>query len=1393
MSTVEHEPRKAVPSRPPSSDIIIASPIKREEKGKTSPLKMVLGVAMGVLMVFFLIIMFVVMGRQPNPMMLMGYTVMMVTMLGGAGAALFQGVGGGDGELDRKRQNIDLQLAESAIDVHETASAQHAAALHFHPNPANLRRLIERRAATFWSGDVTAEAEGALLRIGVGIEQLSVELRPADSTGVDETQEHLYEEYSAVAVSRFRSLMSVVPEVPVAREMDSPAYGFRGDQDRINGLIRAMLLSATYKYSPNKVLVGVISRDTKEWGWTKWLPHSRNRLREPGPSGYRQLAWRTVEDFVADISDRVDALAATGTRMYVVVDDPDVALRFPVDYPDGIPGVTFLAANVYSDDDVTKKLHRLKIRVDGDRLRLHQSGIAARADYVSVFDAELTARAMAPIRPVGFGFDADAQPAPTQAVNSIDPASLPTIMEYLGVGNVDEFDLKTHVWDPNEYTSSLETMFGYVLDENNTPTGELAKLDLREVAAGGTGAHGMMSGITGTGKSFMMTAIMLGLILANSPSKLRMVMADFKGGATWRKFQGRIGHEVATITNLEEASDLLERLKDVLEGEIIYRQTLFSKYKDIDNIRQYREQARTHPEMEQLPYLLFIADEVHEFLQQHREYRDVFVSLGRIGRSLGLVLLLASQYLDEQAVGDFVKHAMYGISLKVSKPVESKTVLHGNENAIRLPDAMVALFSKVVNKQDRIYQRVQAWNWESNYRRPITGGDALIAPGASLPARNGTEVHAEDVTEFGMYHRPRGADAPVEDEPEPVPVANTEKSDMTLAEAAIRLVERCSRQYRSRELWTEPLRHPLSIPHVATGWAPEPGKLQLRIGDVDEPRRHRRFPMVVDFTGSLSNCLVAGSHKTGKTNTIRALIAASEMTYPADQMSWYIYDYMGSDLAGMATWPNVGGYASKTDEDMVARLWGEINRVIDLRTEVMGDNGIRHIDQYLARKAELGVTADPYGHIFFAVDGLDQMLTDAGQDYMQVRDEWVQLLSYGPRVGVHIVYTTREVTGRMPKIVDQTGIKVYHNMEDPQVMDPTVRAGIKSIPITMPGGSINADRVDSNNRPQILRSRVFIPVTERIQPDAIEDGMPVFNIHDYSAGIEETGSQKRTVATTVAPRIQQVPNVVPYANVIDAYKNIDLRAPRPATRVLPMGVDRASGRPLALELARTRHMFIAGANHSGVSTALRTAINSIIAAYRPEEAAITIIDGRMGLVDMAESLVSSGYMQKGRYVSNAQSAAPIVTKLDELIQSRQPTGSETPMQVRDREYVKGKEIFVVIDGFDTLRALQAGASNPGTLEWLGPKIPVMDVGVHLFVGTEGAGLSRWAGTNKFTSSLTQRSDIRNVLLNGNPGEGKIFAHESVKFRKLPAGRAIWHSAGASGDQTIQIANSEEIR
>ncbi|RIT36882.1 hypothetical protein D2E76_16670 [Mycobacteroides abscessus] len=1400
MTTVEYRPREAKLADPPASDILIAAPLKREEKGKTSPLKMVLGLAAGVLMIFFLVLMFVVMGRQPNPMMLMGYTVMAATVIGGAFGALLQGIGGGDGELDRKRQNIDLQLAESALDVHETASAQHAFAMHFHPNPANIRSLVEKRARTFWSGDVTAQAQTAVLRIGVGITQLNAKLTPRESGGMkesggmDEAQEHLYEEYSSVAVSRFRSLMSVVPEVPLAHEISAPAYGFRGPgQEQINGLVRSALLSATFKYSPNKVLVGVISRNNKEWGWTKWLPHSRNRLREPGPSGYQQLAWRTFEDFYTDMAEHFGSLATSGTRMYVVVDDPDLTLRFPAEYPEGIPGLTFLAANVLSDAEVTTRKQRM--RVDGDRLKLHQTA-AARADYVSRFDAELTARAMAPIRPEGFGFNPDHQSDGEQEAPTVDVSSLPTIMEHLGIGDVDNFDLKGRVWDATEYAEKLETMFGYVLDENNAPTGELATLDLFETAGGGTGPHGMMSGGTGTGKSFMMTALVLGLILANSPTKLRMILADFKGGATWKRFQGRIAHEAATITNLDNAIDLLERTKEALLGEVNYRQELFAKYPDVDNIRQYRLRCKTHPEMEPLPYLLFIADEVHEFLEKHPEYRAVFEHLGRIGRSLGVLVFLASQYLDERAVGDFVNHAMFGISLKVLKPNQSKTVLKDNDSAIRLPNTMVALFCKTVNMQDTIYQRVMAWNWSSRYQRPLR--DAPTAPGQPAATVEAKEIHSEDVAEFGMYHRPAEAQKSRTEVKSggPKRVQETQETDIPLIEAAIRLVERCGANYPVRPLWTEPLRHPLSLWHVQSGWQPQPGKLQLRVGDIDVPYDAKRIPMVVEFAGAHSNAMIAGGGKTGKTNTIRAMIAASAQTYPADYASWYIYDHAGTDLACMATWPNVGAYATKTDEDMFSRLWGEIHRVIALRTKVIGENRtrVRNIDQYLSSKAELGVTHDPYGRMFFVVDGLDQILEEVGSEYIELRDEWVQLLAKGPSVGVHVVYTTRTTGNRMPRIVEKSEVRIFHNMEEPTILDTTTRAAIKAIPVNMPGASINTDRVDSNNKPQILKTRVLVPIPERIKPDRENLGMPEFDIRDYSDRIEETGSQKRAQAKVVAPQIQAVATVLPYSNLIAAYRNIKFSDIPAGARMLPMGQDRSSGLPLALELARTRHMFVAGTDSSGVSTTLRTAINSITNVYGPDEASIILIDGRMGLVDMVESLQESGYMKEGRFAANAQSAMPLIAQIDRVMSERAAKAETvTPMQFRERAYVAGKELFVVIDGFDTLRDVQTGASNPNSLEWLGPRIPVMDVGVHLFVGTEGSGMPNWVGSNKFTKALSTAPGIRNVFLNGNPGEGKIFAHERVNFKRLPAGRAIWHSTGGSDGQIIQIANSEAVQ
>ena len=176
--------------------------------------------------------------------------------------------------------------------------------------------------------------------------------------------------------------------------------------------------------------------------------------------------------------------------------------------------------------------------------------------------------------------------------------------------------------------------------------GATVHLDLKEAAQQGMGPHGLVIGATGSGKSELLRTLVLGLAMTHSPELLNLVLVDFKGGATFAGLSD-LPHVSAVITNLAEELSLVDRMQDALSGEMVRRQELLGEPANVASVRDY-EQARAAGEaLDPLPSLLIVVDEFSELLSARPELIDLFVTIGRLGRSLGLHLLLASQRLEE--------------------------------------------------------------------------------------------------------------------------------------------------------------------------------------------------------------------------------------------------------------------------------------------------------------------------------------------------------------------------------------------------------------------------------------------------------------------------------------------------------------------------------------------------------------------------------------------------------------------------------------------------------------------------------------------------------------------------------------------------------------------------
>ena len=344
--------------------------------------------------------------------------------------------------------------------------------------------------------------------------------------------------------------------------------------------------------------------------------------------------------------------------------------------PDGLHGVTLLDLPARWDEleDPT----RLRIQFEDDpaadarahpvlALRLREEPIRARADQCSVATAEAFARRLTPLHTIASGI---VEPTSGEIAGPSD------FMELLALGDVHSFDPEL-AWRPRPARDRLRVPIG--LGEG----GSLVHLDIKESAQQGMGPHGLVIGATGSGKSEFLRTLVLGLAMTHSPEQLNMVLVDFKGGATFAGMS-ELPHVSAVITNLAQELTLVDRMQDALSGEMVRRQELLREAGNFASIRDYEKARAAGEDLAPMPSLFVVVDEFSEMLSAKPEFIDLFVAIGRLGRSLGLHLLLASQRLEEGRLRGLESHLSYRVGLRTFSASESRSVL-GVPDAYELP------------------------------------------------------------------------------------------------------------------------------------------------------------------------------------------------------------------------------------------------------------------------------------------------------------------------------------------------------------------------------------------------------------------------------------------------------------------------------------------------------------------------------------------------------------------------------------------------------------------------------------------------------------------------------------------------------------------------------------
>ncbi len=870
--------------------------------------------------------------------MFMFFPIMMLASVIGS---LAYGTRGGNHttELNEDRRNYLGYLDALEQMVVKTAADQHRARNWVHPDPEVLWTLAGGRR--MWERR-SEDPDFCLVRVGRADQPLSTTLVAPELGPIDGR-----DPVTSNALQRLIERRSLVGDVPVAVALRSlSAVGVEGDPASARALLRAMVCQLAVLHSPEDVRIAVVVDSTSEteWEWLKWIPHHQHPCLTDA-LGPARMTYRSIDE------------AAIGCR------PPD----------DGeLPHAVIVV-----DTRATRAIEQPF--TDGPRLALRLDG-ATSPDSLSADQASVCARRLAPYRPVS-----NDVVRPTSA--AVDWLALTGLDDPASIDPAQR-------WRTQRGRQYLRVPIG--VSEHGDPV----ELDIKEAARNGMGPHGLCVGATGSGKSEFLRTLILGMIAAHSPEVLNLVLVDFKGGATFLGLD-RVRHVSAIITNLADEAHLVARMHDALAGEMNRRQELLRAAGHFVNVADYEHARSQGLAVPPLPALFIVVDEFSELLSQHPDFAELFVVIGRLGRSLGMHLLLASQRLDEGRLRGLETHLSYRICLKTFSASESRGVL-GVPDAYHLPSSPGAAYLKTASGE---LVRFQTSFVSAPYLRP-SHSERADAPGTP---RVFTAAPAGPLTEHPDHgHHDDGA------------------RTRTLMDTVLdRLADH---GMPAHPVWLPPLKESPALDVLIRTTALD-RPLSVPIGLVDRPFDQRRDVLTVNLAGAAGHVAIVGAPQSGKSTALRTLVISVAATHDPSTAQFYCLDFGGGALSSLRHVPHIGSVAARSDVDLCRRTVAEMEAIVRAREDRFRRVGVESMAGYrqLRSAGDASVADDPYGDVFLVIDGWATLR----QDFDALEPAVIAIAAQGLSFGVHVVVAASRWAEIRPSLKDQIGTRIELRLGDP--------------------------------------------------------------------------------------------------------------------------------------------------------------------------------------------------------------------------------------------------------------------------------------------------------------------------------------------------------------------------
>ena len=1319
----------AVPEQPSGSLAIQMPPEKAEPASMGNVLMMVVPMLGSTGVMVFMAIQN---GGNNTRSMLMGGG-MLVAMLGMVGFNMYRQFSQYRTRVVTQRREYLSYLAETRDAVRKVAKKQRAYYNWVYPDPnalvtlaANGSRLWSREGGTY---DLFA------FRYGSGTQPLGLvfERPPIDPMT----------EMDVVCLSAMERFIDVHDHTDNVGKFlflgDFSHVELAGEGEAVYDEMRAIMMHLACFIDPSKLKIAVLCSADRlgEWEWVKWMPQARSSIVRDavGPA-------RMISTDPAELAEMIGTdIAMRGPFQYgdeipayphllLVCDGAEFPASSPFGSFTGIKGVTIMSR---AREWTPMKSHttlRLLIHPNPDRkgadvvdvITMDSMPEQAFADRLSAVQAEAIARRMTP-----FATQQNLEEADTPVGRS-DESRQMDLMELVGIGDIRDFDPEKQ-WRRREGRERLAAPFGV------TPEGQPVVLDIKESSQQGMGPHGLLIGATGSGKSEVLRTLVLALALTHSPEQLNLVLVDFKGGATFAGMSD-LPHVSAMISNLESELSLVDRMQDALQGEMVRRQEVLRQAGNYANVSDYEaDRLAGKHDFPPLPALFIVLDEFTEMLMAKPEFGEVFIMIGRLGRSLSVHLLLASQKMDLGKARGLESHLSYRIALKTFTENDSREVL-GIPDAAKLPPLPGSGYLKAGGDGlVRFRASYVAAPPPARTLASISEGSTAGAPTAPieiLPFTVAPVITREDTL---------GDKEEEVDQNQEIVLAGDEVwADMSEMDIAVAKMK--GKGYPAHQVWLPPLEVPDTFATLMPDLRPDPelgfvsrawresGTLRVPLGTVDLPLEQRRETLVLDLSGAGGNFALVGGPQTGKSTALRTIVQSLSLTYTPQEVQFYVMDFGGGTFAGFAGAPHVAGIATRDTEEVRTRMIAEIAAIMDDRERYFRAHGIDSMDTYRRGRLE-GRYDDGYGDVFLVIDGWGALRSE----FDGLDRTVTTMMSRGLSLGVHLIVSAARWMDIRSEAQDIFGSRLELHTANPKESIVN-REGAARIPKGRPGRGID-----------MVGHEMMIGL-----PRADDDPDP----STVSQGVARTVAKIReSLVHGEGPKLRLLPENVTIAEILTQVPDPQI-LPRGGGDMI-LGVEESRLGPLLFNTRTESHLYLFGDGRTGKTTFLRSIISEVTRLYSPGEAKILSIDMRRTLM----GAIPKDYQL--RYLTNHAEAMKQMRELAAFLRTRLPGSDVTPEQIRDRSWWSGPEVWILVDDYD----LVATSSGNPLMELIDLLPQAADIGLHVIITRRMGGASRAA----YEKVLQMMNDlaVTGILLSGNPSEGAII--NGVKPKRAVPGRA----------------------